>query len=171
MQCHLESTAGCGMTEIGDAHNVTIDHDSFKRRLRLYQQHDATNFWYSSKSGIISSVKHHIENMEQPLGERDDFENTAIYYACLCGHVDVVAYLLSHYEQGEHHLLHHERYRCMTNALNGEIRRLLQEHRDCCFSYEKYVNSAAEKVRQDAEKEDDDDVAGFGALFDEGAGY
>ncbi len=61
----------------------------------------------------------------------------------------------------------------MTNALNGEIRRLLLEHRDCCFSYEKYVNSAAENVRQVAEDKmkHADDIAGFGALFDEAAGY
>ncbi len=92
MQCHLESTVGCGIEkdsgfeqdmhiidvtnstkieidhrlEAFDAHNVnvTMDHDSFKRRLRLYQQHDASSCWCSARSGMISSVKHHIENME-----------------------------------------------------------------------------------------------------------
>ncbi len=67
MQCNLKSTAGGGMhnmnvtnsakTEIGHAHNITMDHDSFKRRLRLYQQHDTNNFWYSAKAGMISAVK------------------------------------------------------------------------------------------------------------------
>ena len=156
---------------------AAADDDSFRRRLRLYQHYDARNFWRSAKSGVLQSVMHHVEDMEQPISERDNFDNTAIYYACLCGHTDIVAYLLNRHEQGEHHLSPDERDRCTTNALNAETKLILQQHRKCHFSYQNYQERAAKRKQQKAEDEangdNDESFSGFAGMFGDGddAGY
>ena len=35
-----------------------------------------------------------VENKELELNQRDKWDSTPLYYACLCGHQDLVLYLL-----------------------------------------------------------------------------
>jgi ankyrin repeat protein len=56
--------------------------------------------------------------------------NTALYYACLCGHLEVVHFLLERVG-GAGSLSPGERLRNRTNALNQHVRELLDGVRPC----------------------------------------
>lgn len=54
---------------------------------------------------------------------RDQWDSTPLYYACLCGHKDIVEYLLSIGARCAAHTFDGER--CIYGALDNEIRALL----------------------------------------------
>lgn len=57
------------------------------------------------------------------LNVRDQWDSTPLYYACLCGHYDVVKYLLEQGAKCEANTFDGER--CLYGALNSEIKHLL----------------------------------------------
>jgi ankyrin repeat/BTB/POZ domain-containing protein 1 len=51
------------------------------------------------------------------MNVRDQWDSTPLYYACLCGHADIVAYLLSMGARCDAHTFDGER--CIYGALTG----------------------------------------------------
>lgn len=45
-----------------------------------------------------------VEKEDIELNVRDKWDSTPLYYACLCGHIDLVKYLL---ENGKHSKIKH----------------------------------------------------------------
>ncbi|OQS04478.1 hypothetical protein THRCLA_20872 [Thraustotheca clavata] len=95
----------------------------FKRK-ELSNEQELT-IWFACKMGKIELVKSTVQNNSR-WHERDGFDNIPLYYACLCGHSDIVEFLLSTYKQQNISLPEAERLRCATNALSGDIKRMLQ---------------------------------------------
>lgn len=74
------------------------------------------------KKGALAVVKRHVDEGAD-LGVVDGHGNYALYWACLCGHIDIVRFLLS---RGARDL----DGRCYDNALNTDIRAVLRVARD-----------------------------------------
>ncbi|KAH8031075.1 hypothetical protein HPB51_012763 [Rhipicephalus microplus] len=72
-------------------------------------------------------IEHLVEEQESELNVRDRWDGTPLYYACLCGHKDVVEYLLS---QGARCVANtFDGERCLYASLNMEIRNLLRDRK------------------------------------------
>ena len=67
------------------------------------------------------------EQKEVDLNIRDRWDSTPLYYACLCGHLDLVKYLLHRGAICDASTFDGER--CVYGALTNEIRKLLREHK------------------------------------------
>jgi len=67
------------------------------------------------------------EQKEVDLNIRDRWDSTPLYYACLCGHLDLVKYLLHRGAVCDASTFDGER--CVYGALTNEIRKLLREHK------------------------------------------
>ena len=63
------------------------------------------------------------EEKEVNLNVRDKWDSTPLYYACLCGHPDVVAYLLENGARCEASTFDGER--CIYGALTNQIKKML----------------------------------------------
>ncbi|KAF0971649.1 hypothetical protein FDP41_009872 [Naegleria fowleri] len=103
------------------------------------------------KTGNLEAIQTHFQSSSNPspsLHEPDEYGNTMLYYACLCGRLGVVRYLS---ELGARD----DRYkRCFLNALNLEVRRMLK-------LYNVYHQEPQEKKTSSqtlpSEEEDDED--------------
>ncbi|KAK3102998.1 hypothetical protein FSP39_015652 [Pinctada imbricata] len=70
--------------------------------------------------------KYLVEQKEVDLNLRDKWDSTPLYYACLCGHEELVAYMLKNGARCEANTFDGER--CLYGALNNEIRNLLKSY-------------------------------------------
>lgn len=76
------------------------------------------------KQGDLDGVRHVVEVNDVELNVRDRWDSTPLYYACLCGHKDVVEYLLQNGSKCEASTFDGER--CLYGALTNEIRNILR---------------------------------------------
>lgn len=67
-----------------------------------------------------------VEHRDVELNVRDKWDSTPLYYACLCGHEEVVQYLLASGAKCEANTFEGER--CMYGSLSDTIQRLLKEY-------------------------------------------
>ena len=67
------------------------------------------------------------EHKELELNIRDKWDSTPLYYACLCGHLEVVRYLLINGAVCDSSTFDGER--CVYGALTDAIRKLLLDHK------------------------------------------
>jgi len=67
------------------------------------------------------------ENKEMDLNIRDKWDSTPLYYACLCGHLELVKYLLTNGAVCDSSTFDGER--CVYGALTDAIRKLLLDHK------------------------------------------
>ncbi|CAG11294.1 unnamed protein product, partial [Tetraodon nigroviridis] len=88
---------------------------------------DVYDLFSSCKKGDICRVRHLIEQRDVDLNVRDKWNSTPLYYACLCGHEELVEYLLASGAKSEANTFDGER--CMYGSLNDSIRRLLKEYK------------------------------------------
>ncbi|KAH9510218.1 Ankyrin repeat and BTB/POZ domain-containing protein 1 [Bulinus truncatus] len=70
--------------------------------------------------------KYLVEIKETEIDVRDKWDSTPLYYACLCGHRDIVEYLLEKGAKCEANTFDGER--CLYGALTDEIRNLLKSY-------------------------------------------
>ncbi|KAJ3090643.1 Ankyrin repeat and BTB/POZ domain-containing protein 1 [Quaeritorhiza haematococci] len=78
------------------------------------------------RTGDLNKVKYLIEVEEVPINLRDRWDSVPLYYSSLCGHFEVVKYLL---QAGAHcNPNTFEGERCLYGALTDEIRNLLKAH-------------------------------------------
>lgn len=88
---------------------------------------DINDLFLSCKRGDLQRVKFHVEQKEIELNVRDKWDSTPLYYACLCGHFDLVQYMLENGARCEANTFDGER--CLYGALNPQIRNLLRTYK------------------------------------------
>lgn len=76
------------------------------------------------KSGDLEKVIQLHEEEDVDLNLRDEWDSTPLYYACLCGHKDVVEYLLQRGAKCAENSFDGER--CVYGALTNEIKNVLR---------------------------------------------
>ncbi|ETE71024.1 Ankyrin repeat and BTB/POZ domain-containing protein 1 [Ophiophagus hannah] len=90
----------------------------------------ADNFRYPNTASVKSREIQYIYLLEQrdvEINVRDKWDSTPLYYACLCGHEELVQYLLANGAKCEANTFDGER--CLYGALNDTIRRVLKEYK------------------------------------------
>lgn len=88
---------------------------------------DAYDLFTSCRKGDISRVRYLVEQRDVDLNVRDKWDSTPLYYSCLCGHEELVQYLLANGAKCEANTFDGER--CMYGSLSDSIRRLLKEYK------------------------------------------
>uniref|UniRef100_A0A673LHQ8 Ankyrin repeat and BTB/POZ domain-containing protein 1 n=1 Tax=Sinocyclocheilus rhinocerous TaxID=307959 RepID=A0A673LHQ8_9TELE len=88
---------------------------------------DAVDLFSSCRKGDIARVRYLVEQRDVELNIRDKWDSTPLYYACLCGHEELVQYLLANGAKCEVNTFDGER--CLYGALSDPIRRLLKEYK------------------------------------------
>ncbi|XP_039177709.1 ankyrin repeat and BTB/POZ domain-containing protein 1 isoform X2 [Crotalus tigris] len=82
----------------------------------------------SSSSGASNFQRRYLlEQRDVEINVRDKWDSTPLYYACLCGHEELVQYLLASGAKCEANTFDGER--CLYGALNDTIRRVLKEYK------------------------------------------
>lgn len=87
---------------------------------------DVHELFASCRKGDICRVRYLVEHRDVDLNVRDKWDSTPLYYACLCGHEELVQYLLASGAKCEANTFDGER--CMYGSLSDQIRRLLKEY-------------------------------------------
>ncbi|CAF0921302.1 unnamed protein product [Didymodactylos carnosus] len=80
----------------------------------------------SVRRGNVDRVRYLVDQREVELNIRDEWDSTPLYYACLCGHYEVVEYLLQNGARCEPNTFDGER--CRYGALTNQIRNLLKTY-------------------------------------------
>ncbi|XP_069499472.1 ankyrin repeat and BTB/POZ domain-containing protein 1 isoform X2 [Ambystoma mexicanum] len=88
---------------------------------------DTSDLFTSCKRGDVFRVRYLVEQRDVELNVRDKWDSTPLYYACLCGHDELVRYLLANGAKCEVNTFDGER--CLYGALSDTIRRLLKEYK------------------------------------------
>ncbi|KAM4610008.1 ankyrin repeat and BTB/POZ domain-containing protein 1 [Polymixia lowei] len=91
---------------------------------------EAHELFSSCKKGDVGRVRYLVEQRDVDLNLRDKWDSTPLYYACLCGHEEVVQYLLARGAKCEANTFDGER--CMYGSLNDSVKRLLKDYK--CIS-------------------------------------
>ncbi|KAJ3186114.1 Ankyrin repeat and BTB/POZ domain-containing protein 1 [Irineochytrium annulatum] len=78
----------------------------------------------SCREGDLTRVKRLVEAEEVPINKRDKWDSTPLFYASLCGHVEIVEYLLLGGAMCDPSSFEGER--ALYGALNNKIRNLLR---------------------------------------------
>ncbi|XP_032314686.1 ankyrin repeat and BTB/POZ domain-containing protein 1 isoform X2 [Camelus ferus] len=87
----------------------------------------------SSRSGTVltwaltSPPRYLLEQRDVEVNVRDKWDSTPLYYACLCGHEELVRYLLANGARCEANTFDGER--CLYGALSDAIRRALRDYK------------------------------------------
>lgn len=122
---------------------IAESHDGLRR--------NTLELFLSCRKGDLARVKYLVEEQESELNVRDRWDGTPLYYACLCGHKDVVEYLLS---QGARCVANtFDGERCLYASLNMEIRDLLRNRKVITSStmrrdaYDEFLRRCLEDVR------------------------
>uniref|UniRef100_A0A5S6R5G3 BTB domain-containing protein n=1 Tax=Trichuris muris TaxID=70415 RepID=A0A5S6R5G3_TRIMR len=84
---------------------------------------DLQELFRSCRTGDLEKLKYLVEERDIMVNVRDKWDSTPLYYACLCGHYDVVEYLLRLGAKCQANTFDGER--CLYSALNPEIKQLL----------------------------------------------
>ncbi|XP_042240790.1 ankyrin repeat and BTB/POZ domain-containing protein 1-like isoform X1 [Homarus americanus] len=87
---------------------------------------DALELFNECKKGDIEEVRLLVEQRDVDVNIRDKWDSTPLYYACLCGHLQVVEYLIGVGARCEANTFDGER--CLYGALTDDIRRILTQH-------------------------------------------
>jgi len=88
---------------------------------------DINDLFQSCRRGDLGRVKYLVEQKEVELNVRDKWDSTPLYYACLCGHLEIVQYLLTNGARCEANTFDGER--CLYGALSTEIRNALRNYK------------------------------------------
>uniref|UniRef100_H3ATG5 Ankyrin repeat and BTB/POZ domain-containing protein 1 n=1 Tax=Latimeria chalumnae TaxID=7897 RepID=H3ATG5_LATCH len=88
---------------------------------------DTNDLFSSCRKGDVFRVRYLVEQRDVELNVKDKWDSTPLYYACLCGHEELVHYLLANGAKCEVNTFDGER--CLYGALNDAIRRLLKEYK------------------------------------------
>ncbi|XP_073431145.1 ankyrin repeat and BTB/POZ domain-containing protein 1 isoform X1 [Dendrobates tinctorius] len=88
---------------------------------------DTSDLFSSCRKGDIFRVQYLVEQRDVELNVRDKWDSTPLYYACLCGHEELVRYLLANGAKCAVNTFDGER--CLYGALSDAIRRLLKDYK------------------------------------------
>ena len=85
----------------------------------------------------ISFSRYLTDQKEINLNVRDKWDSTPLYYACLCGHPEVVSFLLENGARCEANTFDGER--CVYGALTDQIRKMLNNFSVISSRVRRYV--------------------------------
>lgn len=85
------------------------------------------DLFQSCRRGDLDRVRYLVENGETELNLRDHWDSTPLYYACLCGHHELVEFLLQNGARCAPNTFDGER--CLYAALTDKIRGLLKSYK------------------------------------------
>ncbi|GLH08301.1 BTB/POZ domain-containing protein 9 [Gryllus bimaculatus] len=88
---------------------------------------DMKELFQCCRRGDASRVVYLVEVKDVSVNVRDEWDSTPLYYACLCGHIDIVKYLLASGARCEANSFDGER--CLYGALTDQIRKVLLEYK------------------------------------------
>ncbi|XP_070216393.1 ankyrin repeat and BTB/POZ domain-containing protein 1 isoform X4 [Bos mutus] len=88
---------------------------------------DTCDLFSSCRKGDVGRVRYLLEQRDVEVNVRDKWDSTPLYYACLCGHEELVLYLLAHGARCEANTFDGER--CLYGAQSDAIRRALRDYR------------------------------------------
>jgi ankyrin repeat/BTB/POZ domain-containing protein 1 len=91
-----------------------------KKAILFYSLCEAT------RAGRLDKVRYLVEVEKVPLNRRDCWDSSPLYYSCLCGHKNLVTYLLENGARCEPNTFEAER--CLYGALTDEIRSMLKTY-------------------------------------------
>lgn len=93
----------------------------------MNQKRDLDDLFLSCRKGDLIQVQYLVQEKEVDLNVRDQWDSTPLYYACLCGHKEVVEYLLASGARCEANTFDGER--CVYGALDDVIRQILLNYK------------------------------------------
>ncbi|CEG41165.1 uncharacterized protein PHALS_11327 [Plasmopara halstedii] len=93
---------------------------------------DHVTIWHAAKMGDLEIFKAICTTNIDTYRSLDDFENSSLYYASLCGREVIVDFIIKVYEQQNCKICSNEFQRCVTNALTPYTRALLQQKMTLC---------------------------------------
>uniref|UniRef100_A0A8C5K1E4 Ankyrin repeat and BTB/POZ domain-containing protein 1 n=1 Tax=Jaculus jaculus TaxID=51337 RepID=A0A8C5K1E4_JACJA len=93
---------------------------------------DTSDLFASCRKGDVGRVRYLLEQRDVEVNVRDKWDSTPLYYACLCGHEELVLYLLANGARCEANTFDGER--CLYGALSDPIRRALREYKQVTAS-------------------------------------
>ncbi|EDO45347.1 predicted protein [Nematostella vectensis] len=88
---------------------------------------DVLDLFHFCRIGDVENTRNLVEEEDVDVNVRDCWDSTPLYYACLCGHEALVAYLLSIGARCEPNTFDGER--CLYAALTDRIRKILQNYK------------------------------------------
>lgn len=88
---------------------------------------DTRELFNACKTGDLTKLKTLIEERDVELNVRDKWDTSPLYYACLCGHINIVRYLLKSGARCEANTFDGER--CLYGSLTIEIRNILKNNK------------------------------------------
>jgi ankyrin repeat/BTB/POZ domain-containing protein 1 len=83
------------------------------------------NLWQACMVGDLDRVRYLVEVEEVNVNAKDPMDALPVYFCCLCGHEDVLRYLLDHGARLDDGTF--EAHRCYYAALTDSIKRVLRE--------------------------------------------
>ncbi|KAG8516966.1 Ankyrin repeat and BTB/POZ domain-containing protein 1 [Galemys pyrenaicus] len=93
---------------------------------------DTSDLFASCRKGDVGRVRYLLEQRDVEVNVRDKWDSTPLYYACLCGHEELVLYLLANGARCEANTFDGER--CLYGALSDGIRRALRDYKQVTAS-------------------------------------
>ncbi|KAG0172713.1 hypothetical protein DFQ28_009947 [Apophysomyces sp. BC1034] len=81
----------------------------------------------ATREGQLEKTEVLVKNFGAPINHVDDWQCSPLYWACLCGHYEVVKFLLENGAQCDRDTFQGER--CLYGALNSDIRNLLLSYK------------------------------------------
>ncbi|XP_033745465.1 ankyrin repeat and BTB/POZ domain-containing protein 1-like [Pecten maximus] len=87
---------------------------------------DVKELFLACRRGDLTKVEYLLEQNQVELNLTDRWDSSPLYYACLCGHEELVQYLLENGARCEANTFDGER--CLYGALNDRIRNLLKRY-------------------------------------------
>ncbi|ETN01282.1 hypothetical protein PPTG_17404 [Phytophthora nicotianae INRA-310] len=126
--------------------------------------HNNLTIWQAAKMGDLEVLQAVCKVHGGAYRALDDFENSPLYYASLCGREVAVDLILKSYEREHRTVPPDELLRCVTNALNQYIRALLQQK----MTLEEVLKAKEQNADcgEDGEDENAEDCDWFGLLAD-----
>ncbi|XP_060016963.1 ankyrin repeat and BTB/POZ domain-containing protein 1 isoform X7 [Lagenorhynchus albirostris] len=94
---------------------------------------DTCDLFSSCRKGDVGRVRYLLEQRDVEVNVRDKWDSTPLYYACLCGHEELVLYLLANGARCEANTFDGER--CLYGAQSEAIRRALRDYKQVTASY------------------------------------
>ncbi|KAL3657015.1 hypothetical protein V7S43_018063 [Phytophthora oleae] len=124
--------------------------------------HNGVTIWQAAKMGDLEVLEAVCQVYHEAYRTLDDFENSPLYYASLCGREAAVDFVLRAYEVGSRGIPPDELLRCVTNALNQFTRALLQQK----MTLEEVLKAKGQGTDDTEDGEEDDGEGGvwFGLL-------
>ena len=118
-----------GDTELEpESEEVVEDYETIRQRMVAAEADQAggpRDLMAACRVGDLLRVKFLVEHEEVNVNQKDAFDALPIYFCCLCGHQDVLEYLLEHGARLDDGTF--EAHRCYYAALTKEIQQVLRE--------------------------------------------